>query len=297
MADFNFYVDEVNLAKIAANMEADPGLFNSIVETMEYVTTQKGISCLYCFEDFYSVQVEGIPIAQTVFKNLSDGDFRDLLVRLQIVISESEATRVDDEAATGEAAIRARDAGGWISTETPTAKDWWSPEKMAWTPTNEKITAAIRFLFVNFNLSCAQLDQFAAYLFPNIYFHVLPSAIRNTSLNYRGILALYVKHLAYLNDFVRQDFERYHQPNAIIANAGGRGVDMSPESPITHKNKDAMKERQIEIGGVSICCEWHTKLDNTRGRVHFFPWKHQDAAVFRIAGDRVIVGIIAEHLT
>lgn len=297
MDRLNFYVDEANLATAAASIKDNAELLETIVETMESIIDCKEICRLYCFDEFYSLQVKGDDIAQLIFGNINDGNVRDLLVRLQIVLGETEATRVNNATSTGAVALQSQNAGGWISIDSPCANAWWNSNAMFWLASKSQTISALRNLFVFHCLPHPLLDKFAKFLFPNIYFYEQPSEIKNTSLDYATILSLYVQHLSYLNDHAYQDFANEVQPKVLIANAGSRGIVMSPESPQTHKNKDAMKERDISIGEISICCEWHTKLDNTRGRIHFYPWQHKDATVQKIAGKRVIVGIIVEHLT
>jgi hypothetical protein len=297
MDRLNFYVSETDLAKTASDLKNDTKVLDSIVATMESITSNEEICCLYCYEDFYSLQVNGQDVSQLIFEHMNDGDIRDLVVRLQIVLAASVSPKMDNAPVTGADALQAQNAGGWISTDSPYQNGWWNPQKMFWVASKDQTVSALRDLFVSCNLSHTLLDKFAKYLFPNIYFHAPPSGIKGTSLDYATILVLYLKHLAYLNDHAYEDFANEVQPNILIAIAGGRGVDMSPESPQTHKNKDAMKEREIAVGGVSVCCEWHTKLDNTRGRIHFYPWQHKDPKVKKITGQKIIVGIIAEHLT
>ena len=64
------------------------------------------------------------------------------------------------------------------------------------------------------------------------------------------------------------------------------GVDCSLDSPSTHSNPAAMRERQVDFGGRILLCEWHAKLERHQNRVHF---KVQDG--------RVYVGIFIDHLS
>ncbi|WP_433599748.1 hypothetical protein ACQPXH_29645 [Nocardia sp. CA-135953] len=46
-------------------------------------------------------------------------------------------------------------------------------------------------------------------------------------------------------------------------------VVCSPESPKTHKNAKAMRQRLVDFNGEQISCEWHAKLSPTSNRIHF----------------------------
>jgi hypothetical protein len=69
------------------------------------------------------------------------------------------------------------------------------------------------------------------------------------------------------------------------------GFEISPESPNTHKNQKAMRQRDIVIGGIRLRCEWHLKLKPNIDRIHF----HFGDA--EISDNRIIIGILCDHLT
>ncbi|WP_156371393.1 hypothetical protein [Nocardia arizonensis] len=64
------------------------------------------------------------------------------------------------------------------------------------------------------------------------------------------------------------------------------GVDCSPESARTHRNRGAMRQRRVRFGDREIVCEWHAKLEPHRNRVHF-----------AVKDDQVYVGRFDNHLT
>lgn len=134
----------------------------------------------------------------------------------------------------------------------------------------------------------------AADAFPNL--HLLPilsSQFRKFSINYTQIRPDVVDHLACLNDHFSESFERNHgQPASVAAEMNARyGINMSPESPNTHKNKKAVAARTVVINGVSIICDWHTKIKPDIDRIHFRPGNP------KVANGRIIIGIFADHLT
>ena len=70
-------------------------------------------------------------------------------------------------------------------------------------------------------------------------------------------------------------------------------VDISPESPNTHDNAKAMREREVFFDGKTIVCEFHSKLTLTHDRIHFSPSLISDKNDNKF----LIVGPFADHLT
>lgn len=107
---------------------------------------------------------------------------------------------------------------------------------------------------------------------------------------YRDLRRLIVSHLSVLND----DFLRaYRAANGIardveatLASIGCPGI--SPESPNTHKKERVMRMRDVEYRGSAIRCEWHTKIEPHRNRIHF--------AFGDSFGSMIFVGIFVDHL-
>lgn len=296
MDRLNFFVNEIDLATAASRVKENAKPLETILDAIESLISCREFTSIYCVDDFYSLQVDGTDAGQLIFENANDGDFRDLIVRLQIIIETSVKILIEEKSADGQTAIQSQNSGGWISVNSPCESNWWNYETMFWVSSKNHCALALRHLFVSHCFSHLQLDRFAEYLFPNIYFHESPSKIMNTSLDYHTVLSRYIKHLSYLNDHAYNDFAAETLPHVLIATAGSKGVEMSPESPKTRGNRIAMRKRDISVGNIAVCCEWHTKLENIRGRIHFYPWQHKNEDVKKITGNRVIVGIITEHL-
>jgi hypothetical protein len=105
---------------------------------------------------------------------------------------------------------------------------------------------------------------------------------------YREARPMVTKHLSVLNDhFQRIHSEAKHKTDDAI---GAYGIDASLERGTTHKNKKAMKQREVVIDGETIICEWHTKLARHTGRIHFHPGEDG------VLGGRLVVGLFARHL-
>jgi hypothetical protein len=78
-------------------------------------------------------------------------------------------------------------------------------------------------------------------------------------------------------------------PRQVQAALGGHGITLSPESPKTHANEAAMRERDVEHSGEVYRCEWHVKQHPARNRVHFsLPDQRLDG--------RILIGIFTDHL-
>lgn len=293
-----FFVDELALAGEITKQNPSIDRLKQIVGTIEVVLNAASVCRLYCIEDFYSFEINHISIAQIMFGDLGRREFRDIFLRIQILLERSETCTDEHGAPTsGFKALLTNGNGGWLSLNSATGTPGWRSGLMQWVSTPENFTSALRQLYLCCGRAINSLDRYAPFLFPRIYFYAKASDIDKTKLDYTIILPTYFEHLAYLNDNAIHHFKAITQPHEIIASAGAVGVDVSPESPSTHKNKDAMKERNITIGSQSICCEWHTKLTKTQGRIHFFAWKHANPKVLEIVGDNVIVGKITDHLS
>ena len=141
-------------------------------------------------------------------------------------------------------------------------------------------------------------DNFAKWVhlsFPRFRFALeLSSQLRRFRQNYDNIRDIVVEHLSAVND----EFSDLLIEGAQLSEACDRvksswGVVISPESPNTHRNASAMREREVEYMGERIVCEFHTKLTPTHDRIHFSP-------TVRIEADGrkyIVVGPFAEHLT
>lgn len=294
MDELNFFVDEIILINALASLPNQSPL-TKLIESMESVI-DSSIAGLYCFSDFYSLEINATNVGQIIFESNIDGEVRDLINRLQIVVSRSLDCEHDSGIGFGNTAIQNFGYGGLITNISPTRNNWWVAEKMHPIYSPNDVVPALRTLFLAQKLSEDSLISYSTAMFGKLYFHVPLAKIKNLSIDFEIFRDKIVSHFSYLNDHAQDDFEKYKQNLEIIANAGARGVEISPESPKTHKDAAAMKEREIIVDGVTILCEWHTKLDKQIGRVHFFPRIHQDTRVKKVVEDRVIIGIITDHL-
>ncbi len=155
--------------------------------------------------------------------------------------------------------------------DPPDAKAWW------------------RALVEMEDFSAAELEEVAPLAFPTLDFVIETTwrQLRQFEGAYRDIRGQLIRHLSGLDDHAVGVWSSNVEPTRIVADMASRcGINCSPDSPQTHKNKKAMAERTVTLGESVIACEWHTKLEPHRNRIHF-----------SVDSGRVVVGIFTDHLT
>ncbi len=145
-----------------------------------------------------------------------------------------------------------------------------------------------RDVFSRYEYTPMEIGRNSRYAFPDLTF---AEKIWSQATRFEGrwvdIRGQLIHCLGGINDGASPIFSLFPQNADRIAHlSGDHGVDCSPDSPRTHKNAAAMKERQVVFEGRKISCEWHAKLEPHRNRVHF-----------AVDGESVFVGIFAAHLT
>ena len=94
-----------------------------------------------------------------------------------------------------------------------------------------------------------------------------------------------VHHLSALND----DFDTAFQGDTgrTGSNSARIGIDVSIEGK-TRSSDRLMAQRDVEAFGRTVRCEWHSKIEPHRNRIHFCPVIDEQR--------RILVGIFANHL-
>lgn len=69
----------------------------------------------------------------------------------------------------------------------------------------------------------------------------------------------------------------------------GLHLDVAPENPNVRQDNDCRREREIDVRGRTIYCEWHVKLEPHRNRIHIH-------APIPESNNKLIVAIICDHL-
>lgn len=288
----SFFLDESALCIALRDTEAGDSIVENLVEAMESVNGSHGCY-LYIPTDIYGIDVNGESFAQAVFA--SDSTNRDLILRLQLAIDGAhERDVINCQAAYGATALSREGAGGLISNVSFYHSTWWISETMVGISSASEFQGALRKLFLAFRIPDSEFENFLPGMFPNVYFHDIPSA-KKLGKQYVEVIHDLVAHLGWLNDNAVRIFGA--QLNDAMTIAGASGILMSPESSNTHRDKQAMAQRTVNINGEAVCCEWHTKFDKTKGRVHFNAFVNgRNEKVSAVTGNKVIIGVVAEHL-
>ena len=146
-----------------------------------------------------------------------------------------------------------------------------------------------RSLYELENISETDFFGMAGRAFPSLVFH--PGlTFRRFEGSYRELRPAVVQHLTVLNDHfmvahreangVASDIE------ATLTPLGCAGI--SPESPNVHRKGKAMAQHDVEYEGSVVRCEWHTKVEKHRNRIHF--------AFGDPFGEMIFVGMFVDHL-
>ncbi|MEV7179364.1 hypothetical protein [Kitasatospora sp. NPDC093679] len=108
--------------------------------------------------------------------------------------------------------------------------------------------------------------------------------------NYAEVLPWVVQLLSALDDrFGAALAEHRGDHNRVMAEFSALGIDISPESPQTHKNESAWNRRLVPYGDTRYRCDWHGKRLWNLDRVHF------SRPLSEYQG-RVLIGIFTDHL-
>lgn len=154
------------------------------------------------------------------------------------------------------------------------------------------LPAFYRSLFELENMEPGVYIENAKLAFPNLLLHDnLAAQFAHFQSQYQSVRPEVTKHLTVLNDYFQ---DAYRLSNGVARDVqallGPHGVNLSPESPNTRRDKKAMREREITVDGTVVKCEWHTKIRKEIDRIYFHP------GLKDIAAGRVIIGIFRSHL-
>lgn len=153
----------------------------------------------------------------------------------------------------------------------------------------------------------ASLTRFAPHAFPDLQFH--PNAwggLRQLAGGYLALRADIRQTLAILDDRGAWAFTFPPpalafgeavgpDPTAVPSNQIvetrfiGLGIDVAPENPNVRLSADCRKAREVTIGGATLYCQWHVKLEPHRNRIHIHTPVQESKG-------KVIVAIFHEHL-
>jgi hypothetical protein len=134
-----------------------------------------------------------------------------------------------------------------------------------------------------------EFGDLAAHAFPNLYFvEGLWGGLRDLEGGFIATRLALIRHLSVLSDHgatafasgKHLDIQRAFLPH---------GIDIAPENSATMADRDCRAARTRRVGGRDVVCEWHTKIEGHRNRIHVH-------APVPESGEKLIVGVIHRHL-
>ncbi|MGH3251881.1 MAG: hypothetical protein ACRDOI_37505 [Trebonia sp.] len=149
-----------------------------------------------------------------------------------------------------------------------------------------------RGLYVLEKVGEAEFLKLAGRAFPKLTFNP-DLTFRRFDGGYQDLLPGIVRHLAVLNDHFLHVYQACNGlPRDVEAALGAVGCPgISPESPKTRGSEPLMKLRDVIYQGRTVRCEWHTKIEPHRNRIHFAP-EISDGT----SGSKIFIGIFVDHL-
>lgn len=131
----------------------------------------------------------------------------------------------------------------------------------------------------------AQFFEVARRAFPRLRF--APNlSFRRFDGTYASLREQVVEHLSALNDRFREALEAAHGMSHEVSAAVG--IDISIEGE-TRGSETLMRLRDVEYQGQVYRCEWHSKLEPHRNRIHVHPGDEGTEGC-------VLIGIFVDHL-
>ncbi|WP_418139837.1 hypothetical protein AB9R84_06420 [Oceanimonas smirnovii] len=186
---------------------------------------------------------------------------------------------------------------GFISNRDVVDSDWWNASLHRKLDCQDRAIEIFKEKLLLEKADYQSIFEYKHLFWPNCYFHIgTTNRFSNLCVPEVPNLPLLVSHLDFLDKEAKDLYKTCAQPDRFKAEASVKGIDLSPESTKTHKNRAAMAQRKITINGKEILCEWHTKLSATTGRVHYCLNFSEPSEISEIVNGRVIIGIFAEHL-
>lgn len=125
----------------------------------------------------------------------------------------------------------------------------------------------------------------AARAFPKLVF-AESLTFRQFEGQYRDLRGEVVRHLGAINDGWSTSYVEAAGNAEVISTR--LGIEVSRESSRTRASERLMRSRDIPFEGEVYRCEWHSKLEPHRNRIHFYGEENRV--------DRPLIGIFCEHL-
>ena len=260
--------------------------------------TKKNNSTILYTKEIYEKECGTSTFCEMIFGDLSrNPSFRDSILRINTLLGQSDSIAVDssenDFDSDALKILCSRGSGALIYNEdvlTP----WWNEHSMYLVHQNDEIAKYYRIQAICELISFQELQGYLDELYPSLYFLDEAKDLSKLGVYHEEYLSLIINHLSYLNDFAQDHYIQDRDSFSQVASA--HGVLLSGESSNTRGNKKSDRERYKKIENVDIKFELHTKVSWDKGRIHFHIGNNLPAEVSAITQNKVIVGIVCEHL-
>jgi hypothetical protein len=166
----------------------------------------------------------------------------------------------------------------------------------------------LRDVIVFRRVSPVEFENWAERAFPDLqWVDTAKNDLRTNKACFFGArLPVTVKHLSVLNDHCAEIFRTQVEQSDRISHLASRGVDASPESGKTKKDKSAVRDHTRTWNKQEVQFWWHTKITPyDGGRIHFLYEPPSIAATTtkeappanEYPHGRIVIGICVDHLT
>ena len=143
-----------------------------------------------------------------------------------------------------------------------------------------------RLLYEWENVPSSEFFEWARLAFPRLEF-AAGISFRRFQGTYRILRPNVVEHLGRINDMFP---ELYAAQNGMPSEISSRlGIDVSMEGSNTRRSESLMRLRDVEFRGQVYRCEWHSKLEPHRNRIHF-------CLISNMGETKILIGIFHQHL-
>lgn len=295
-----FLIDETHAYSAFQNVKTD----SSQVKELLCVLRESSMkNCDIAVTDsFYSNTFQECNVSDFFFSSdVMEGENRDdILEFCRLFENFTEFSSTSDDTPPGYDFIGFNKVSvdiGLITKTDYNGENWWDEQRFKcicqiYRPLDHHRYCVQKSLANNESLFWEIVDD----LFPNLYFNKDTSRLKfsNLSVMEHDFFKWIVESFSYLNDLAVKDYQS--NPKDFKARASAQGLDLSPESPNTHRCKKKMMARNIEINGEEVCCEWHVKYKYDKGRIHFHVGQNLSSNIKKYAGDKLIIGIVCDHL-
>ncbi|HVE45338.1 MAG TPA: hypothetical protein VNA57_01135 [Acidimicrobiales bacterium] len=151
----------------------------------------------------------------------------------------------------------------------------------------ESRLAFYRWIYATEDVEEARFFNLVPLAFPYLRF-AEGITFRRFEGSYADLRDQVVFHLGKINDGFRTAYvDHYGRPDEVSA---AMDLDISMESTNTRKSERLMRERDATYDGRTYRCEWHSKIEPHRNRIHLHPGDD-------LSDHCVVVGIFVKHLS